>query len=116
MTLADSLDVPLPDDAARTEAIQRLARLDLPGAGFGVLADPIGWAAGVQARANPTSFQAVRVVLLAGDHHGNVAAGADPDSSRHRAERELAGTGPLTRLATQAGASLELVDAGLAGT
>ncbi|MGH3734419.1 MAG: nicotinate-nucleotide--dimethylbenzimidazole phosphoribosyltransferase, partial [Micromonosporaceae bacterium] len=91
MTLAESLDVPLPDDSARTEATERLAGLDLPGAGFGVLADPLAWAAAVQGRGNPTPFQNVRVVLLAGDHHGDAAAGAQPEQSQRRAAAELAG-------------------------
>ncbi|MGH3713461.1 MAG: nicotinate-nucleotide--dimethylbenzimidazole phosphoribosyltransferase [Micromonosporaceae bacterium] len=115
MTLAESLDIPLPDDAARTGVAERLARLDLPGAGFGGLTDAISWAAGVQGTANPASFSQVRVMLLAGDHAGGIAAGASPDESSRRARAELAGTGPIARLAAQAGATLELVDAGLAG-
>ena len=116
MTLADHLDVPLPDDAARTAATERLSQLDLPGAGFGSLTDPIRWAAAVQARPDPEPFSTIRVVVIAGDHAGGVSAGCDPDDSTRRAAAELAGDGPLGRLAARIGASLEVVDASLAGT
>jgi nicotinate-nucleotide--dimethylbenzimidazole phosphoribosyltransferase len=114
VTLADLPEVPLPDDAARTAAGRRLAELDLPGAGFGVLADPLAWVAAVQNRGIPEPFRQVRVVLLAGDHTGGVAAGSRTDSHR-RAAAELAGAGPLARLAVRAGATLEVVDAALTG-
>ncbi|HEX6077937.1 MAG TPA: nicotinate-nucleotide--dimethylbenzimidazole phosphoribosyltransferase [Micromonosporaceae bacterium] len=114
MTLADLPDVPLPDDVARTDASRGLAELDLPGAGFGALVEPVGWAAAVQGRGTPEPFRGVRVVLLAGDHAGGVAAGSPPDSGR-QAAAELAGVGPLARLAVRAGATLEVVDAALGG-
>ena len=114
MTLADLPEVPLPDDAARADAGRKLAELDLPGAGFGALADPLAWVAAVQGRSTPEPFREVRVVLLAGDHAGGVAAGSLPDS-RRRAAAELAGVGPLARLTVRVGAALELVDAALGG-
>ncbi len=95
--------------------MRRLATLDLPGAGFGALSEFIGWAAGVQANPKPTPFSSVRVVLLAADHAGGVAAGSSPEASTRQAQQELAGQGPLARLAAHAGASLEVVDTGLAG-
>ena len=114
MTLSEPLEVPLPDDDARTEAARRRATLDLPGAGFGVLAGALGWAAGVQGTPNPKPFSRVRVVVIAGDHAGGGAAGSAPGAIR--AGLELAGTGPLARLAARVGASLEVVDASLSGT
>ncbi len=114
MTLTEPLEVPLPDDDARTGAAHRLATLDLPGAGFGVLAEAVDWAAGVQGDPNPKPFSTVRVVVIAGDHSGGAAAGSPQGSAR--AGLELAGTGPLAKLAARVGASLEVVDACLAGT
>ncbi len=116
MTIAEPLDVPLPDDTARSEAASRLASLDLPGAGFGAVAEAVCWAAAVQGTADPQPFSAVRVVLLAGDHGGGVAAGTDPATSTRRAAQELAGEGQLARLAVRIGASVEVVDAALAGS
>jgi nicotinate-nucleotide--dimethylbenzimidazole phosphoribosyltransferase len=114
VTLADLPDVALPDDTARVEATRRLRELDIPGAGLGALADPVAWAAAVQGKGTPEPFRAVRVVLLAGDHAGGVAAGSLSDS-RSRAAGELAGLGPLARLAARAQATLEVVDAALSG-
>ncbi len=114
MTLADLPDVPLPDDTARVEATRRLRELDVPGAGLGALAAPMTWAAAVQGKGTPEPFRTVRVVVLAGDHAGGVAAGSRSDS-RSRAAGELAGLGPLARLAARTGAVLEVVDAALSG-
>ena len=108
-------EVSLPDDAARDSALERLAALDLPGAGFGAMVDAIGWSAAVQANPHPKPFSSVRVVVLAGDHAGGVAAGDTPLTSRRRARQALAGAGPLARLAVRAGATLEVVDVALAG-
>ncbi|MQA25446.1 MAG: hypothetical protein GEU94_08235 [Micromonosporaceae bacterium] len=111
----ESPDVPLPDDTARDDAAERLAALDLPGAGFGALADAIGWAAAVQGTPNPQPFSSLRVVLLATDHRGGASAGTSPETSVRRARQAVTGGGPLARLAARTDATLEVIDVGLAG-
>jgi nicotinate-nucleotide--dimethylbenzimidazole phosphoribosyltransferase len=111
LVIQQGMQLPMPDEKARGEAVQRLGRLDLPGAGLGDLARVVGFAAGTQATATPRPWDAVRVLLLHGDHSGGAAAGTVPGESTRRADEARTGNGPLARLAAEVGAMLQVVDA-----
>lgn len=68
LVIQTGMDLPMPDEYAGPQAIDRLATLDLPGAGLGNLERVIGFAAGTQGTATPRPWRAVRVLLLHGDH------------------------------------------------
>ncbi|GLY93315.1 bifunctional adenosylcobinamide kinase/adenosylcobinamide-phosphate guanylyltransferase [Actinoplanes sp. NBRC 103695] len=109
------MDLPMPDQDAGPDAHDRLATLDLPGAGLGPLGEAIEFAAATQQTVTPQPWSAVRVLLLAGSHAGGAGAGSDPaDAVRRIAEAE-AGTGPLIRLAGQAGADVAVIRAAGSG-
>ena len=105
------MELPMPDEDAGPAALNRLATLDLPGAGFGRLAEVVGFAAATQGTATPRPWQSVRVLLLHGDHSGGAAAGTVPGDSARRAAAARAGVGPLARLAAEVGATLQVVTA-----
>ncbi|WSN09602.1 bifunctional adenosylcobinamide kinase/adenosylcobinamide-phosphate guanylyltransferase [Micromonospora sp. NBC_01699] len=111
LVIQTGMDLPMPDEYAGPQAIDRLATLDLPGAGLGNLERVVGFAAGTQGTATPRPWRAVRVLLLHGDHDGGAAAGTVPGESGRRADQARAGRGPLARLAAEVGASLQVVDA-----
>jgi nicotinate-nucleotide--dimethylbenzimidazole phosphoribosyltransferase len=114
LVIQPGMDLPLPDEGAPEAAQERLASLDLAGAGFGTLAEAVSFAAGVQSRPAPAPWTSVRVLLLHGDHEGGVAAGTPPGDSTRRADQARAGEGALATLAAAAGASLQVVDAATA--
>ncbi|MEV4631175.1 bifunctional adenosylcobinamide kinase/adenosylcobinamide-phosphate guanylyltransferase [Micromonospora sp. NPDC049523] len=111
LVIQTGMDLPMPDEYAGPQAIDRLATLDLPGAGLGNLERVVGFAAGTQGTPTPRPWRAVRVLLLHGDHDGGAAAGATAGESGRRADQARAGKGPLARLAAEVGASLQVVDA-----
>jgi nicotinate-nucleotide--dimethylbenzimidazole phosphoribosyltransferase len=111
LVIQTGMDLPMPDEYAGPQAIDRLATLDLPGAGLGNLERVIGFAASTQGTATPRPWRRMRVLLLHGDHDGGAAAGAVPGESGRRADQARAGEGPLARLAAEVGASLQVVDA-----
>jgi nicotinate-nucleotide--dimethylbenzimidazole phosphoribosyltransferase len=111
LVIQTGMDLPMPDEYAGPQAIDRLATLDLPGAGLGNLERVIGFAAATQGTATPRPWREVRVLLLHGDHDGGAAAGTVPGESGRRADQARAGAGPLARLAAEVGASLQVVNA-----
>ncbi|MEU8262852.1 bifunctional adenosylcobinamide kinase/adenosylcobinamide-phosphate guanylyltransferase [Micromonospora sp. NPDC048999] len=111
LVIEPGMELPMPDDYAGPQAIDRLATLDLPGAGFGVLERVVGFAAATQGTPTPASWASVRVLLLHGDHAGGASAGATPDESARRARQARAGEGVLARLAAESGAGLQVVEA-----
>lgn len=111
VVIEPGMDLPLPDEDARLQALDRLAALDVPGAGLGDLERVVAFAAATQASPTPTPWQSVRVLLLHGDHEGGSAAGSIPDESARQAAQARAGVGPLARQAAEVGATLQVVDA-----
>ncbi|WP_319458790.1 bifunctional adenosylcobinamide kinase/adenosylcobinamide-phosphate guanylyltransferase [Micromonospora sp. RTP1Z1] len=111
LAIQPGMELPMPDDYAGPQAVDRLATLDLPGAGLGVLERVVGFAAATQGTPTPTPWSAVRVLLLHGDHAGGAAAGTVPGESARRARQARAGRGALARLAAESGASLQVVEA-----
>jgi nicotinate-nucleotide--dimethylbenzimidazole phosphoribosyltransferase len=109
------MELPLPDHDAGPDASDRLATLDLPGTGLGVLDTLIEFAASTQGTTNPRPWRSVRVLLLNGWHDGGASAGADPAESDRRAMQAQSGEGPVARLAAEAGADLRVVPAPTAG-
>lgn len=105
------MDLPLPDENAAAETVDHLAALDLPGAGLGRLRRVVEFAASTQGSPVPRAWRSVRVLLLYGDHAGGCAAGSSPGESARRAAQAGRGEGPLARLAAEAGASLQVVEA-----
>ncbi|WP_433343689.1 bifunctional adenosylcobinamide kinase/adenosylcobinamide-phosphate guanylyltransferase [Micromonospora sp. CA-111912] len=111
LVIQAGMELPMPDEYAGPQATERLATLDVPGAGLGVLERVVGFAAATQGTATPAPWGTVRVLLLHGDHAGGAAAGSVPGESARRAAQARAGQGVLARLAAESGASLQVVDA-----
>ncbi|HWH00103.1 MAG TPA: bifunctional adenosylcobinamide kinase/adenosylcobinamide-phosphate guanylyltransferase [Pilimelia sp.] len=109
--IAAGMFLPMPDEAAATDAGERLSRLDTAGGGLGELARVVTFAAGTQGRPDPAAWRSPRLLLLHGDHAGGSAAGHRPGDSARRTAQARAGEGPLAQLAAAAGASLQVVDA-----
>ncbi|MEV6813338.1 bifunctional adenosylcobinamide kinase/adenosylcobinamide-phosphate guanylyltransferase, partial [Micromonospora sp. NPDC051296] len=105
------MDLPMPDEHAGPQAVDRLAALDVPGTGLGVLEQVVSFAAATQGTPTPAPWQSVRVLMLHGDHAGGSAAGTVAGESTRRADQARAGEGVLARLAAESGASLQVVDA-----
>jgi nicotinate-nucleotide--dimethylbenzimidazole phosphoribosyltransferase len=76
LVIQPGMDLPMPDEYAGPQASDRLATLDVPGAGLGALAEVVSFAAGTQGVAVPAPWESVRVLLLRGDHDLTAAAGA----------------------------------------
>ncbi|MFG1674779.1 bifunctional adenosylcobinamide kinase/adenosylcobinamide-phosphate guanylyltransferase [Micromonospora sp. NPDC049282] len=111
LVIQPGMELPMPDDYTGPQAVDRLATLDLPGAGLGVLEQVVGFAAATQGSSTPRPWDTVRVLLLHGDHEGGASAGAAPGESARRARQARAGRGALARLAAENGASLQVVEA-----
>ncbi|SCL37796.1 adenosylcobinamide kinase /adenosylcobinamide-phosphate guanylyltransferase [Micromonospora rhizosphaerae] len=111
LVIQPGMELPMPDEYAGPQAVDRLATLDLPGAGLGVLERVVSFAAATQGTHTPAPWSAVRVLLLHGDHSGGAAAGTVPGESARRARQARVGKGALARLAAENGASLQVVDA-----
>ncbi|MFE9204757.1 bifunctional adenosylcobinamide kinase/adenosylcobinamide-phosphate guanylyltransferase [Micromonospora sp. NPDC007230] len=111
LVIQPGMELPMPDEYAGPQAIDRLATLDLPGAGLGVLDRVVGFAAATQGTPTPAPWSSVRVLLLHGDHAGGASAGVASGESARRARQARAGQGALARLAAECGASLQVVEA-----
>ncbi|MEU6078852.1 bifunctional adenosylcobinamide kinase/adenosylcobinamide-phosphate guanylyltransferase [Micromonospora sp. NPDC047074] len=111
LVIQAGMELPMPDEYTGPQAIERLATLDVPGAGLGVLERAVSFAAATQGTATPAPWDAVRVLLLHGDHLGDVAAGTVAGESARRARQARAGRGVLARLAGECGAELQVVQA-----
>jgi nicotinate-nucleotide--dimethylbenzimidazole phosphoribosyltransferase len=103
------MSLPMPDEDASAAAGERLATLDVPGAGFGTLAPVIRFAAGTQGQPAPQPWQNVRMLLLHTDHDGDVAAGDSPAASARRLQAVENGEGPSALLAGAAGVAIQTV-------
>jgi NaMN:DMB phosphoribosyltransferase len=109
VVIEPGMDVPLPDQDAGPDAHDRLATLDLPGAGLGALREVVEFAAATQGTAVPRAWASVRVMVLHGTHLGGASAGADVAESARRAADAASGRGTLARLAAEAGADVQVV-------
>ncbi|WP_229400325.1 bifunctional adenosylcobinamide kinase/adenosylcobinamide-phosphate guanylyltransferase [Micromonospora okii] len=105
------MDLPMPDEHAGPRAVERLATLDLPGAGLGAMERVVAFAAATQGTPTPAPWDSVRVLLLRGDHAGAAAAGSVPGESARRAAQARSGRGVLARLAAEIGADLHVTEA-----
>ncbi|MDW3849292.1 bifunctional adenosylcobinamide kinase/adenosylcobinamide-phosphate guanylyltransferase [Micromonospora sp. BRA006-A] len=111
LVIQPGMELPMPDDYTGPQAVDRLATLDLPGAGLGVLEQVVGFAAATQGTSTPRPWDSVRVLLIQGDHEGGASAGATPGESARRARQARAGRGALARLAAETRAGLQIVEA-----
>ncbi|SCG62495.1 bifunctional adenosylcobinamide kinase/adenosylcobinamide-phosphate guanylyltransferase [Micromonospora inositola] len=111
LVIQPGMELPMPDDYAGPQAVDRLTTLDVPGAGLGVLERVVGFAGATQGTPTPAPWGSVRVLLLHGDHAGGAAAGTVPGESARRARQARAGRGSLARLAAESGAELQVVEA-----
>ncbi|HEV7707844.1 MAG TPA: bifunctional adenosylcobinamide kinase/adenosylcobinamide-phosphate guanylyltransferase [Asanoa sp.] len=111
LVIQQGMALPMPDEFTPAQVRDRLLTLDLGGAGLGRLQSVVEFAAATQGRTNPQAWRAPRVVLIRGDHNGGASAGTLPGESRRRADQARAGEGPIARLAADAGATLQVVDA-----
>lgn len=105
------LELPMPDEDAGSQAVERMATRDLTGAGFGGLTQLVEFAAATQGTPQPAPWGSTRVLLVHGDHTGGAAAGTTPGDSARRARETRDGQGAWARLAAEAGAELQVVDA-----
>ncbi|MFF0374701.1 bifunctional adenosylcobinamide kinase/adenosylcobinamide-phosphate guanylyltransferase [Actinoplanes missouriensis] len=113
--IAPGMDLPLPSSDAGPDARERLGTIDLPGIGLGAFGEAVEFAAATQDTTTPRPWTAVRLVLIAGNHGGGAAAGADEaDIERRLAEAEQ-GAGLLGRLAAEAGADISVLRVSAAG-
>jgi nicotinate-nucleotide--dimethylbenzimidazole phosphoribosyltransferase len=108
------MSLPLPDTAASTDAIARLDALPVPGAGLGAMVAAVAFAAGAQQTSAPAPFRQVRVVQVHAVHEGEIAAGDTAERWTDRIAQTRDGESPLARLAADANAAVEIVDAGTA--
>jgi nicotinate-nucleotide--dimethylbenzimidazole phosphoribosyltransferase len=106
MFIGPGMELPLPDDDAGPEALDRLERLDLGGAGLGRLTAVVEFAAATQGTGTPRPWSAPRVLLVSGAHEGGAAAGDDPAEVERRVAQVEDGVGVLSRLAAAAGADV----------
>ncbi|MEQ4302156.1 bifunctional adenosylcobinamide kinase/adenosylcobinamide-phosphate guanylyltransferase [Plantactinospora sp. B6F1] len=113
LVIQAGMDLPMPDEYAGPAAVDRLGTLDLPGSGLGRLDRVVSFAAATQGTPTPQPWRSVRVLLLHGDHSGGAAAGTVPGESARRAEQARRGAGPIARLAAEADATLQVVEAPL---
>jgi nicotinate-nucleotide--dimethylbenzimidazole phosphoribosyltransferase len=104
------MDLPLPDETAGAGAQDRLAALDVAGAGFGALRPVVEFLAEAQGTPTPRAWSQVHVIALHGRHEGGASAGADPADVDRQLTRLRAGDGPLAVLAATAGAQVQVVD------
>ncbi|MEW2594177.1 bifunctional adenosylcobinamide kinase/adenosylcobinamide-phosphate guanylyltransferase [Micromonospora aurantiaca] len=111
LVIQPGMELPMPDDYTGPQAVDRLATLDIPGAGLGVLEQVVGFAAATQGTSTPRPWDSVRVLLIQGDHEGGASAGATPGESGRRARQARAGRGALARLAAENRAGLQIVEA-----
>lgn len=111
LVIQPGMELPMPDDYTGPQAVDRLATLDIPGAGLGVLEQVVGFAAATQGTSAPRPWGSVRVLLIKGDHEGGASAGAAPGESARRARQARAGRGALARLAAENRADLQIVEA-----
>lgn len=93
LVIQPGMELPMPDEYAGPQAIERLATLDVPGSGLGVLERAVGFAAATQGTVTPAPWGRVRVLLLHGDHLGDAAAGTVEGESTRRARQARAGQG-----------------------
>ncbi|TDB73870.1 bifunctional adenosylcobinamide kinase/adenosylcobinamide-phosphate guanylyltransferase [Micromonospora sp. KC723] len=110
LVIQPGMELPMPDEDAGPQSVERLGTLDVPGAGFGTLERVVAFAAATQGTPTPVPWTTVRALLLHGDHTGGAAAGSVPGESSRRARQARAGAGPLARLAAEVGATLQVVD------
>ncbi|MEU4529948.1 bifunctional adenosylcobinamide kinase/adenosylcobinamide-phosphate guanylyltransferase [Micromonospora ureilytica] len=110
LVIQPGMELPMPNEYEGPQAVDRLATLDVPGAGLGVLDRVVGFAAATQGTSIPAAWDSVRVLLLHGDHAGGASAGTVAGESARRAAQARAGQGALARLAAESGASLQVVD------
>jgi adenosyl cobinamide kinase/adenosyl cobinamide phosphate guanylyltransferase/NaMN:DMB phosphoribosyltransferase len=103
------MSLPLPDEDVATAAVNRLANLDVAGAGFGALAPVVAFAAGTQGQEVPRPWQNVRMLLLHADHSGGVAAGDSPAAAAGRLDAAERGEGAWALLAGAAGVAVQTV-------
>ncbi|MBO4143066.1 bifunctional adenosylcobinamide kinase/adenosylcobinamide-phosphate guanylyltransferase [Micromonospora tulbaghiae] len=111
LVIQPGMELPMPDDYTGPQAVDRLATLDVPGAGLGVLEQVVGFAAATQGTSTPRPWDSVRVLLIQGDHAGGASAGATPGESARRARQARVGRGALARLAAENRAGLQIVEA-----
>ena len=109
------MDLPLPDSDAGPDARDRLAGVDLPGAGIGTLLEAVEFAAATQGTATPRAWGPVRVLLIDGRHGGGAAAGSDEREATRRAAEAEAGEGALAKLAATADADIVVVRTPVSG-
>lgn len=101
-----------PDEAARTAARERQARLTKPTGALGRLEELSVWLAGVQGTCPPRPIRQARVVVFAGDH-GIARSGVSaypPEVTAQMVLNFLTGGAAVNVLAAAADASVRVVD------
>ncbi|WP_285665077.1 nicotinate-nucleotide--dimethylbenzimidazole phosphoribosyltransferase [Actinorhabdospora filicis] len=99
---------PFPDEAYSSGTKTRLATLDVPGAGFGEMANLLAWAGRVQGTDTPGAFTSAKTIVITAATGGGMGAGGDDRA--HRLAQLRDGSAPVARLAEAAGTPLEIVE------
>lgn len=115
LVIQPGMELPIPDSDVRDAARDHLQLLDIPGSGLGRLTETVLFAAGTQRRAVPAPWSRPRLLLLHGDHDGDVAAGQSPARAARTAAEARRGEGPIGLLAAEHGVGVQVVDAATAG-
>lgn len=100
---------PFPDEAYSSGTKARLAMLDVPGAGFGEMANLLAWAGRVQGTDTPGAFASVKTIVITAGTAGGMGAGGEDLARRVAQLRD--GSAPIARLAAAAGTPVEIVEA-----
>jgi nicotinate-nucleotide--dimethylbenzimidazole phosphoribosyltransferase len=108
-TVMAGMDLPIPEDEARTQAREHLSKLDIEGGGLGQLASTVAFAAGTQGAAIPTPWQQPYMILLHGMHEGGIAAGDSAEASARVADGAGRGEGAIGLLAGWNGVTIKVV-------
>ncbi len=101
------------DADARAAATERLDRLTKPQGALGRLEELAVWAAGVQGQCPPLPFDAVSVVVVAGDH-GIARSGTSaypPEVTAQMVANMITGGAAVNVLAHRCGAGVSVIDA-----
>ena len=103
-------DVPVPDPAARTAALERLDGLVKPLGALGRLEEIAAWLAAAHGTVPPRPLDDVRVVVFAGDHGVSALSAYPREVTAAMVRVFLAGKSGVNVLAAQVGARVRVAD------
>ncbi|WP_103337646.1 nicotinate-nucleotide--dimethylbenzimidazole phosphoribosyltransferase [Amycolatopsis sp. CA-126428] len=106
-------DVPVPDPAARTAALERLDGLVKPLGALGRLEEIAAWLSAAHGTVPPRPLDDVRVVVFAGDHGVSALSAYPREVTAAMVRVFLAGKSGVNVLSAQVGARVRVADIGV---